>query len=95
MANDWSYADRISDRIVDMINEERVKDDFSPTQLLVGIVLGLRGYMTTATVLPIQLPPPFIALYDAIADFLNSALRERATNASSFESNAGKSDPEL
>ena len=38
---DWSRADRFSDRIVGLMNEERELPDFSPTQMLAGIMLGM------------------------------------------------------
>jgi hypothetical protein len=47
-AEEWALADRISDRIVNMMNEERLHPDFSPVQALAGQLLALLAMLSTA-----------------------------------------------
>jgi hypothetical protein len=44
----WAQADRISDRIIDLINAERRKPGFSPMQMMAGQMLAILGFMRTA-----------------------------------------------
>ena len=71
---DWSYSDQISDKIVDLANQERMKPEFSPTQFLVGLLLGLVGYQRSAAGMPV--PKEFIAVHDAAVKCLRSMLEE-------------------
>lgn len=51
MAHDlsgWKEADRISDRIVDLLNEEIKRPGFSPVQLFAGQMLAMLAVLRTA-----------------------------------------------
>jgi hypothetical protein len=50
MSEEWAEADEVSDRVVEMLNERRRK--VRAEQLLVGLLLGLIGFLKTA-------PPPW------------------------------------
>jgi len=61
--NHWVVADRLSDRIVDAVNDEldamRAANAIDPIQLLVGQMLALLAFMHTA---PTSAPDDFQAL---------------------------------
>jgi len=70
----WDRADAISDRIVDMLNDEVKQSDFSPTQALAGLMLGMCAYASTC---PKEMAPqPFIDVMNAIQRCLNSMIAE-------------------
>jgi hypothetical protein len=48
-------ADRISDRIVDILNEERTKPGFNPVQAFAGQLLAILSFARTA---PVPRPQP-------------------------------------
>jgi hypothetical protein len=56
MNYDWRYADRLSDRIVDLVNEElaRMRDagTVAPLQIFAGQLLALLAVMRTTNGLP-------------------------------------------
>ena len=77
----WELANKVSDRIIDMINEERKKPGFSPTQIMAGQMLGLMGFMLTA---PDQLPPSMAlakaAIGNCLKDMMESMTKETSTS---------------
>ena len=62
----WDQADRISDTIVDLMNTEIRKPDFSPMQLLAGLMLAMCALASTC---PKELAP------DAYVDVMNAIQR--------------------
>jgi hypothetical protein len=50
----WEDADRISDLIVDLVNQQ-IKTGISPVDVLAGQLLGLMALMLTA---PLEVTPP-------------------------------------
>lgn len=71
---EWDRADRFSDRIVNLMNEERKRDDFSPTQMLAGLMLGMCAYASTCR--KEDAPQPFVDVMDAISRCLGSMMAE-------------------
>jgi hypothetical protein len=68
----WDVADRISDTIVDLMNKEISKPDFSPTQLLAGQMLAMCALANTC---PKSIAPPeYVDVMNAIQRCLNSML---------------------
>ena len=45
---EWKDADRISDRIVDLMNEEINRPGFSPLQMFAGQMLAMMAMLRTA-----------------------------------------------
>jgi hypothetical protein len=75
-AKNWDRADAISDKIVDMLKEEVTRADFSPTQTLAGLMLGMCAYATSC---PRSLAPqPFVDVMNSIQLCLTSMIAERA-----------------
>lgn len=72
MAKDWSEADRISDRIVEMMNEELKRPNYSATQMLAGLMLGMMAFIKTADGLPA--PPEFVAVRASIMKCLQAMI---------------------
>jgi hypothetical protein len=70
----WDRADHFSDRIVDLLNEERKKPDFSPTQTLAGLMLGMCAFARTCR--KEDAPQPYIDVMDAIRRCLNSMMTD-------------------
>jgi hypothetical protein len=70
--NDWSHADKIAHRIIDMVNEERAKPEFSPTKFFAGLFRGLVDYQRSAE--GTNPPAPFIAVHDAACACLKSMM---------------------
>lgn len=70
----WTVADRISDRIIDILNEELKKPDFDPVEALAGQLLALFRYMRTA---PPDTPASFQILKDDIQVVLGELMAER------------------
>lgn len=72
----WDAADRISDRIVDIVNEEldtmRKAESIDPLGLLAGQLLALLALVRTA---PAIHPPSFAAVADAAQDCLREILQ--------------------
>ena len=74
MSDGWERADRVSDEIVDLLNRERRKPDFSPLQMLAGQLLAL---CATASTMPRSMAPqPFIEVMDAVQRCLVSMMQE-------------------
>ncbi len=72
--SDLDRADRFSDKIVDLMNEERELPDFSPTQMLAGMMLGM---CALASAVPkAAAPPELIGMMNAIQRCLNSMVSE-------------------
>ncbi len=65
-----TVADRISDKIVDLLDEERKLPDFTPVSALCGQALALLGFLVTA---PQPLPPEMQILAEALQLVLNQA----------------------
>lgn len=70
---EWADADRISDRIIDIANEE-VQRGISPVQVFAGVMLGLMGVMRSA---PQERPIEMVGVEAAISLCLNSMLEEK------------------
>ena len=74
--NKWATADRISDRIVDFINDEleqmRKSDNIEPLQILAGQLLALKALEQT---MPLVMFPTSL---QAVLIAVNSALSEIA-----------------
>jgi hypothetical protein len=67
----WEYADRISDRIVDLLNAEmKANPGFSPVQLFAGQMLAMVAMLKTAEGL--NKPPELVAVETAIWACLQS-----------------------
>lgn len=78
MVQNWDRADAISDQIVDMLNRECRKEDFSPIQALAGLMLGMCAYASTC---PKSIAPPeYIDVMNAIQRCLNSMIAEATLN---------------
>jgi hypothetical protein len=45
---EWKDADRISDRIIDLLNEESKRPNFSPLQMFAGQMLAMIAMLRTA-----------------------------------------------
>lgn len=77
--NPWEVADAISDRIIDLMNDEvekmKTAGDIQPLQLLAGQLLGLVGFMRTAPQL--SRPPSFNAVGQAAMDCLNDLMHSQ------------------
>jgi hypothetical protein len=76
MPNDlpgWDDADRISDRVIDLANEE-FQRRVSPLQVFAGIMLGLMGVMRSA---PKKRPIEMVGVEAAISLCLNSMLESK------------------
>jgi hypothetical protein len=70
---DEKLVDRVSDRIIDILNDEEQRPDFdSPISLWCGQLLALLGYARTA---PPDRPPEFQAVIDAAHACLTAAVR--------------------
>ncbi len=69
---DWSKADEISDRIIDLMNA-RLKEGVDPMSLYAGQLLGLVGFMRTA---PQPRPDSFTRVGVAAEDCLRKLLQE-------------------
>ena len=61
-------ADRISDRVVDLLNEEIKERGVRPLPLLAGLLMGLAAYLRTAP--QDARPHSFNMLEDAVYDVL-------------------------
>lgn len=72
--NKWKEADRVSDRIVDMWNEELTTKQTDPIQLLAGFLLA---FMALERTMPVLRPASLRKLADAVAGTLSSILAER------------------
>jgi len=70
---EWKDADRISDRIMDIANEE-VEKGVSPVQVFAGVMLGLMGIMRSA---PTERPASMIQVETAIRMCLTSMIESR------------------
>lgn len=68
----WDRADRFSDKIVDLMNEERKLPDFSPTHMLAGMMLGMCALASTAP--REHAPPEYVDVMNAINRCLNSMI---------------------
>ena len=76
----WEAADRLSDKIVDLLNAERQLPGFSPVQAIGGQMLAIMAMLETAE--KIGMPPELARVKDAIQDCLRSmhaALKEPRT----------------
>jgi hypothetical protein len=72
MSEPWALADRISDRIIDLLNEEKQKPGFSPVLALAGQMLAMFSFMSTAP--QRSKPDEFIEAEEAIQRCLDSLL---------------------
>ena len=72
---EWKTADRISDRIVDIINDEIRQPGFSPVQIFVGQMLAMTAFLRTAEGL--ARPFPMARVEMAIRECLRSMINER------------------
>lgn len=72
MANNWSDADRISDKIIDMVNAE-LKSEIGPLQIYAGQLLALMGFIRTA---PSVFRP---ASFDAVEKVISDCLHDMTT----------------
>jgi len=72
---EWKTADRISDRIVDIINDEIRQPGFSPVQIFVGQMLAMVAFLRTAEGL--ARPFPMARVEMAIRECLRSMINER------------------
>jgi hypothetical protein len=74
----WNTADRISDRIVDMLKEEigqmRQDGELQPLQILAGQVLALLSTLQSA---PPVMPPSLVALEESATTFLKEMLSRK------------------
>jgi hypothetical protein len=70
---EWKDADRISDRIIDMANEE-VRKGTSPLQIFAGIMLGMLGFLRAA---PPERPVEMIGVEAAIHLCLNAMIETK------------------
>jgi hypothetical protein len=77
--NDWEVADRISDRIVNALNEERDRmvkaGTIEPFQLLAGVLLALTTLLSEAPLE--QGPNDLISLKHCAAKVLSSLMEWR------------------
>ena len=76
--NLWVAADRVSDRIIELLNEERKRPDFSPVQCWAGQLLALLAFGRTA---PVIFPAEFGTVLMAADRCLTSMLRETSEAA--------------
>lgn len=74
---EWRDADRISDRIIDLSNEECQRGT-SPLQVFAGVMLGLMGIMRSA---PKERPIEMVGVEAAISLCLNAMLEGKARNS--------------
>ncbi len=76
MSRDWTIADRISDKIVNVINDEldamRQRDAIEPLQLLAGELLALHALAQTV---PAGAPESFKQLMYAAGFTLGEIMR--------------------
>lgn len=68
---EWADADRISDSIVDLLNEERKRPDFSPLQMFAGQMLAMLAMLRTA---PPDTPQELMLVRSAIELCLHSMI---------------------
>ena len=67
----WEYADRISDRIVDLLNAEmKANPGFDPVQLFAGQMCAMMATLNTAKGL--SKPPELVAVEAAMVTCLRS-----------------------
>jgi len=72
--DEWVQADRVSDRIVDILNDELEKVDSKPLQVLAGQMLA---FCAIASTMPKSIvPQPFIDVMDTIQRCLDSMREE-------------------
>jgi len=78
MPNKWEIADRISDRIVDVINDElrqmKERNDIQPLQLLAGQLLAYKALERIAG-LGIVRPPELRLVSQSVNICLNSLMK--------------------
>lgn len=70
---DTDYADKISDKIIDLVNEECRKDGFQLLSFFAGLLLGLLGVMESARGVA-STPDEFIEVGAAAEKCLGSML---------------------
>ncbi len=79
MAERWDVADRLSDRIVDLVNEElatmRRAGTIEPREILAGQLLGLLAFIRTAP--RFVQPPTFQDLERAARACLNDMVASK------------------
>jgi hypothetical protein len=68
--NEWEIADRVSDRIVGILNDEKERPGFSPVQAVAGQCLALLSILDTA---PAPRPPEIDELFRAANAYLAKA----------------------
>lgn len=74
---EWKDADRISDRIIDLLREEAQRPDSSPLQMFAGQMLAMMAMLKTA---PEEAPEEFFIVRSAIELCLTSMIRSRKAN---------------
>ncbi len=74
VVSEWGRADRFSDIIVRLMNDERRLPDFSPIQMLAGMMLGMCAM--AGTVRKEDAPPELIDVMNAIQRCLRSMMAE-------------------
>jgi hypothetical protein len=77
---DWKCADRVSDKIVDLINAEREREDFTPIQMFAGQLCAMLALLRTADGIP--LPMAMIEIRVAIEKCLSTILAEHQSEPS-------------
>lgn len=75
MAANWERADRISDQIVQIINDEVKQPNASSVDILAGQLLALVSYFGSFTE-NTPIPPPLAILREVVKDCLSSILEE-------------------
>jgi hypothetical protein len=68
------FGDHISDRVIDMLNEEMKKQDFSPVGAILGVMMAFHGFVGTA---PFELPATLCVVMDAMNACIMSILDEQ------------------
>jgi hypothetical protein len=75
---EWKDADRISDRIVDLLRDEAKRPGFSPLQMFAGQMLAMMAMLQTAP--EDAMPGELTIVRSAIELCLTSMIRRRKTN---------------
>ena len=76
---EWKDADRISDRIVDLLREEMKRPHFSPMQMFVGQMLAMMAMLRTAEGL--HFPAELALVREAIRRCLQSVIHAHKHDA--------------
>lgn len=74
MTNEWKEADRISERIVDMIRAE-IEVGTGPTQILAAQCLALKAFISTA---PRKMPQSLRVLDEVVTALLQDMVKGKA-----------------